>query len=180
MVADSQRYEGRGNTSDQAVTRGRRLSSEDVWRQIAKASFACVAHVTPTGEPRVSGVVIKSAERQLYVAVDPSSWKAKHIEAHSRVSVVVPVRRGGILSFLLPLPPATISFQATAVVHPAGPLSQIKSAPKELASMVPAERKELTRVIELSPVGEFLTYGLGVSLAEMLHPAIAQARVPVG
>jgi Pyridoxamine 5'-phosphate oxidase len=180
MVAGSQRYGGGTRPSVPAATRTRGLTAEDVWRQIDKASFAYVAHVTPTGEPRVSGVVFKSAGHRLYIAVDPDSWKAKHIEANGRVSVVVPVRRGGILASVLPLPPATISFQARAVVHPAGPISQVKSAPKELASVVPAERKERARVIELSPDGEFLTYGLGVSLMEMLHPAIAQARVPGG
>jgi hypothetical protein len=180
MVAGSQRSESGTNSSVRAVTHTRRLTAEDVWRQIAKASFAYVAHVTPTGEPRASGVVFKSAGRRLYIAVDPDSWKAKHIEAHGQVSVVVPVRRGGILAWVLPLPPATISFQARAVVHLAGPISQVESAPKELASLVPAERKELARVIELSPDGEFLTYGLGVSLMAMMHPAIALARVPVG
>jgi hypothetical protein len=180
MVAGSERYRGGSSSIRRFARRSHRLTAADVWREIANASFAYVAHVTPTGEPRVSGVVFKSAGRRLYIAVDPDSWKAKHIQAHGRVSVVVPVRRGGMLAFVLPLPPATISFQAKAVVHPAGPIAQLKSAPKELASMVPAERKELARVIELSPDGEFLTYGLGVSLPEMLHPAIAQARVPVG
>jgi Pyridoxamine 5'-phosphate oxidase len=180
MVAGSQRYKGGNSPSVRAITRTLRLSTEDVWRQIAKASFAYVAHVTPSGEPRVSGVVFKSAGRRLYIAVDPDSWKAKHIEAHGRVCVVVPVRRGGILALVLPLPPATISFQAIAVVHPAGPISQLTSAPKELASMVPEERREVARVIELTPDGEFLTYGLGVSLMEMMHPAMALARVPAG
>ncbi len=34
--------------------------------------------------------------------------------------MTVPVRRGGIMSLLLPIPPETISFHATAVVHRAG------------------------------------------------------------
>lgn len=179
-VADPRLTEGASGPINRAVNRPHRLSTDEVWRQIANASFAYVAHVTPAGEPRVSGVVFKAARHRLYIAVDPDSWKAKHIEAHGQVSVAVPVRRGGLLALLLPLPPATISFQARAVVHPAGPISQLPSAPKELATMVPAERKELARVIELRPDGEFLTYGLGVSLAEMMNPTIALARVPVG
>ncbi len=31
-------------------------STEDVWRALAKESFAVVAHVTPDGAPRSSGV----------------------------------------------------------------------------------------------------------------------------
>jgi len=43
-----------------------RLSSEHVWRQLAKASFAVVSHVTPSGRPRSSGVVYAVADGRLY------------------------------------------------------------------------------------------------------------------
>lgn len=97
-----------------------RLTSEQVWQQLHRASFAVIGYVTPAGESRSSGVVYKTVGKRLYVAVAPDSWKARHIAAGKRVSVTVPVRRGGILSLLLPIPPATISFHATAIVHPAG------------------------------------------------------------
>ena len=45
------------------------------------------------------------------------SWKARHVAASGRVAVTVPVRRGGLLSLLFPIPPATVSFHGTAVVH---------------------------------------------------------------
>ena len=98
-----------------------RLTSEQVWRAIARASFAVLSHVTPAGEPRSSGVVYKAAGRRLVVAVAPGRWKARHIAADGRVAVTVLVRRGGILSLVMPIPPATISFHGTAAVHPAGP-----------------------------------------------------------
>ena len=47
----------------------------------------------------------------------PVSRKARHIPADGRVAVTVPVRRGGILPLVAPVPPATISFHATAIVH---------------------------------------------------------------
>lgn len=162
----------------QASTRPRRLTGDDIWREIEKASFAIVGYVTPAGEPRSSGVVFKSACRRLYIAVAPDSWKAKHIEASGRVSVVVPVRRGGILALMVPIPPATISFHAKAVVHPASPMTECNGLPRELLPLVPDERRALARIIELSPEGEFLTYGIGVSLMDMKQPTIAQARVP--
>jgi Pyridoxamine 5'-phosphate oxidase len=161
-----------------ASTLPRRLTGDDVWREIEKASFAIIGHVTPDGEPRSSGIVYRSAGRRLYIAVAPDSWKAKHIEASGRVSVVVPVRRGGILSLVLPIPPATIGFHAKAVVHPASPLAECNGLPRELVSLVPEERRAHARIIELSPEGEFLTYGIGVSLMDMKQPTIAQARVP--
>jgi len=55
-----------------------RLTTEQVWHQVAKASFAVLSQVTRAGEPRSSGVVYKTIGRRLYVAVAPDSWKARH------------------------------------------------------------------------------------------------------
>ena len=156
-----------------------RLTSEQVWRAVTGASFAVVSYVTPAGEPRSSGVVYAAARQRLYVAVAPDSWKARHIAESGQVSVTVPVRRGGLLSLLFPIPPATVSFHGTAVVHPAGPVAA-SGAPDELASLLPAARRASCSVLEIIPEGQFLTYGLGVSLTQMRSPAAARARVPVG
>jgi hypothetical protein len=155
-----------------------RLTTEQVWHQLAKASFAVLSHITPAGEPRSSGVVYTTVGRRLYVATAPDSWKARHIAASRRVAVTVPVRRGGLLSLVAPIPPATVSFHATAIVHPAGSPAA-RSLSKELASLLPAERRASSCIIEVIPEGAFLTYGLGVSLSKMRTPAAAHARVPV-
>jgi len=154
------------------------LTSEQVWQAVARASFAVLSHVTPAGEPRSSGVMYKTTGRRLVVAVAPGSWKARHVAADGRVAVTVLVRRGGILSLVAPIPPATISFHGTAVVHPAGS-PQARSMLDELGSLIPAERRAAACIIEIIPAGAFRTYGLGVSLRTMLNPATAQARVPV-
>jgi hypothetical protein len=153
-------------------------STEQVWDQVTKKSFAVISHVTPTGEPRSSGVLYKAVGRRLYVAVAPDGWKARHIAANGRVAVTVPVRRGGILSLVVPIPPATISFHGTAVVHPAdspeiGPLAE------ELAPLLPAERRSSACVVEVVPEGALVTYGVGVPLLKMRSPAAARARFPV-
>jgi hypothetical protein len=154
------------------------LTSEQVWRVVARASFAVLSHVTPGGEPRSSGVLYKTAGRRLVVAVAPGSWKARHVAADGRVAVTVLVRRGGVWSLVVPIPPATVSFHGTAVVHPAGS-PQACSLLDELGSLVPAERRAAASVIEIIPAGAFRTFGVGVSLRTMLNPAAAQARVPV-
>jgi hypothetical protein len=155
-----------------------RLTTEQVWHELARASFAVLSHVTPAGESRSSGVVYKTVGRRLYVAVAPDGWKARHIAASGRVAVTVPVRRGGLLSLLAPIPPATVSFHATAIVHPAGSL-EARSLSEEMASLLPAERRASACLIEVIPVGTFVTYGVGVSLLQMRSPAAARARVPV-
>jgi pyridoxamine 5'-phosphate oxidase-like protein len=155
-----------------------RLTSEQVWQQLAKGAFAVLSHVTPAGEPRSSGVLYRSIGRRLYIAVAPGSWKARHVAASGRVAVTVPVRRGGLLSLVTPIPPATISFHATAIVH-AADSPEVRSVLKELASLLPAERQASACIIEVIPEGFFVTYGIGVSLAQLRDPAAAAARVPV-
>ena len=91
----------------------------------------------------------------------------------------MPVRRGGVLSLFFPIPPATISFHGTAIVQPPGPAGD-PAVPKQLASLLPAERRASCCVIEILPEDQFLTYGLGISLAQMRNPSAARARVPVG
>jgi len=156
-----------------------RVTSEQVWQQLDSASFAVISYVTPAGEPRSSGVVYKTVAKGLYITVAPDSWKARHIASGAHVSVTVPVHRGGILTLALPIPPATISFQTTANVHPVGSL-EIGALSKELESLVPTERRDAALIIELIPKGHFLTYGVGVSLMDMREPSLARAVVPVG
>lgn len=149
-----------------------------VWRELTRMSFAVLSYVTPTGQPRSSGVVYTAAGHTLYVAVAVDSWKARHIAASGRVSVTVPVRRGGLMSLLLPIPPATITFHGAALVHPAAALDT--TAVPGLAALVPPERRAECRIIEIVPDGDFVTYGIGVPLLDMRVPARSRARVPVG
>ena len=154
------------------------LSCAAVWQALEKESFAVVSHVSVAGEPRSSGVVYGMVDRRLYVAVAADGWKARQISNGQEVAVTVPVRRGGILSLVMPIPPATITFRATATVHPAGSLD-VTSVSKDLAKLVPEERKESSVIIELAPRGRFVTYGIGVSLLDMRDPALARGRVLV-
>lgn len=153
---------------------GHAVTTEQVWRQLAAASFAVVSHVTPAGAPRSSGVVYSVADRRLYLVVAPDGWKARHMSADDRVAVTVPVRRGGLLALLAPIPPATISFHGRATVKTGAEL------PGRLVSLVPPERRESCAVVEIVPEGDFVLYGMGVSLLDMRTPATARARVPVG
>jgi hypothetical protein len=155
-----------------------RLTIKQVWHQVAKGSFAVLSYVTPAGEPRSSGVLYTTVGRRLYIAVAPDSWKARRVAVSGRVAVTVPVRRGGLLSLVAPIPPATIGFHATAIVHPADS-PEVRSVLKELAALLPVERRVCARILEVIPEGCFVTYGVGVSLTQMRDPAAARARVPV-
>jgi len=154
------------------------LTSERVWNEIEQASFAVISYVTPAGNPRSSGVMCAAKHQRLYVVTAADSWKARQISSGDEVAVTVPIRRGGVLSLVAPIPPATISFHAKATVHPAGSVS-IEKVPKKLASQLPKERRSAGCLLELAPEGNFLTYGLSVSLQDMAKPQAALAHVPV-
>jgi hypothetical protein len=155
-----------------------RLDSEQVWREIARASFAIVSVVTPQGAPRSSGVMYKVIGRHLYVAVDAGGWKARHLAADPRAAVTVPVRRGGLLSLLAPIPPATISFHGTALVHRSD-APEIARIGDRLTRLLPTENQDDTVILEIVAEGEFVTYGIGVSLMKMRDTEGARGRVPV-
>ena len=152
------------------------MRADDVWEALRRCSFAVISQVTPSGAPRSSGVVYTLVGRTMYLAVAGDSWKARHIGADGRVAVTVPVRRGGILALLLPIPPATISFHGRAIVRPAqdGPL------PGNLASLLPPTRRSSASIVEVCPEGHFVTYGIGVPLLAMRVPDRARAHIAVG
>ena len=159
-------------------TAGSRITSGSVWRELSRHSFAVLSHVNAAGEPRSSGVVYGLIGHRMYVAVAQDSWKARMIEPGDQVSVTVPVPRGGVLSLIFPIPPATISFHSRATVYPAGS-PQTAQLPDDLARLLPEGGRASSSVIELIPEGQFLTYGLGVSLSEMRNPNVARGHIPV-
>ncbi|WP_127507990.1 hypothetical protein [Actinoplanes solisilvae] len=152
------------------------LTADDVWRAMRRASFAVLSHVTPAGAPRSSGVVYAIEGRSLFVAVAKDSWKARHMAVDGLVAVTVPIRRGGLLSSVFPIPPATVSFSAVAVVHSGDHLDHLP----RLDRLVPPDRRANCSILEIRPTGHFITYGLGVPLRAMREPARARARVAIG
>ena len=103
-------------SSAEGRTRPSRVTSASAWREIARQSFGVLSHVNAAGEPRSSGVVYELVGHRMYIAVAPDGWKAREVATGDQVSMTVPVRRGGILSLILPIPPATISFHARVTV----------------------------------------------------------------
>ena len=136
------------NTRTESSTSVASLTSQQIWQALEKGSFGIISYVTPTGEPRSSGVMYKAQGHRLYVVVAPESWKARHIALHENVAMTVPVRRGGLLSLIFPIPPATISFHGKALVH-AGDL-QVDGIVEQLGDLLPAERRSSSSILEIT------------------------------
>lgn len=154
---------------------GPRLTASQVWRAVSKASFAVLSHVTPAGSPRSSGVVYTVADGRMLIAVAKDSWKARHIGTDGPVSVTVPIRRGGLLALLAPIPPATVSFPGVATIHSGESLYRMPA----LAKLVPPQLWTSCVIVDVRPVGHYVAYGLGVPLLRMRDPVQSRARIPV-
>jgi hypothetical protein len=155
---------------------GPRLTASQVWRAVSKASFAVLGHVTPAGSPRSSGVVYTVVGDRMLIAVAKDSWKARHIGTDGLVSVTVPIRRGGLSALSAPVPPATVSFPGVATIHSGESLYRMPA----LAKLVPPQRWASCVIVDVRPIGHYVTYGLGVPLLRMRDPLRSRARIPVG
>ncbi|KUL23473.1 pyridoxamine 5'-phosphate oxidase family protein [Actinoplanes awajinensis] len=154
----------------------RALTAQQIWTMLTRRTFAVLSHVTPGGAPRSSGVVYAVSGHRMFAVVAVDSWKARHIAADPHVAVTVPIRRGGVLALIAPIPPATVSFPAMATVHSGEILTELP----DLAALAPPERRARCAVLEIRPVGAYVTYGVGVPLLRMRDPDRSRARVPVG
>ena len=78
------------------------------------------------------------------------------------------------------VPAATITFCGEAkIIDPADASPEILQAIYRGMAEDP-ERLADTCLIEVMPVKDFITYGIGVSLMQMRDPNLARGRVPVG
>lgn len=156
------------------------LTTEQVWQVIEKELFAVLGMVTAKGEARTVGIVYVVRDRKLYIGTDQDSWKARHVDANPHVSLTIPIAKRIPVMPWIKIPSATITFCGEARVLPAG------ETPTEILQAVfrgMAEDEELVAtscLIEVTPVKEFITYGVGVSLMQMRDPKKARGRVAVG
>lgn len=153
------------------------ITTDQVWEEIERQMFAVLGHVTPQGEPRTSGIVYTVRNRQLYIGVGRQSWKPRHIARHPRVSLTVTVPKR--IPFLpwIKIPPATITFQGEAEVMPFEQAdAKAQQALLRDVQIAPGVQRDM---IKVTPAGEFLTYGVGVSMNTMRRPHDATGRAPV-
>ena len=155
------------------------VTTEQVWREIARQMFAVISFVTPAREARSAGIVYVVRGRKIYFGTETGAWKTRHIRKNPHVSMTVPVPKRVIFVPWLKIPPATVTFPGTATVLGLSDIPQ--DVPDALLGQL-KPREELMRnssVVEITPTGDFVTYGIGVPLKSMLTPAEAAGRTPV-
>ncbi|GIK56932.1 MAG: hypothetical protein BroJett015_25950 [Chloroflexota bacterium] len=156
------------------------LNSQDIWQEIEKQLFAVIGMVTAKGEARTVGVVYVVHGRSLLISSQKSAWKVRHIAQNPHVSLTVPIPKRIPIMPWIKIPAATITFSGLATILT--PADLPAAARQHLFRGLASEEKTIanTAVIQVQPVGEFITYGIGVSLMEMRHPEKARGRAAVG
>lgn len=153
------------------------VTTDQVWREVEGQTFAVLAWVSGRGEARSAGIVYTVRDRQLFISTDKNAWKARHIERNPHVSMTVTIAKRLPFMPWVKIPAATITFQGDATVEAPGDLPDDILA--TLLHGLEADDGALgdIGIIRVKPRGDFVTYGIGVSLMTMRKPEQAQGRV---
>jgi len=158
---------------------GKPATTDIVWEAIKKEFFAVLGMVTKESETRSTGIVYSVNDSMLYIGTGLESWKTHHIKLNPEVSITIPIPKRIPLLPWIKIPQATISFSGTARIIPAVEAEHniLRSVYRHMAD--DQELMKESCIIEVIPKGDFITYGIGVSLMEMRNPELARGRAPV-
>lgn len=132
-----------------------KLTSDQVWQELAR-------------------------DRHIYICTWKDAWKARHIAANPRASLTVTIPKRIPFMPWVRIPDATITLQGEATLHaPAEVPAGIPQALIHGLVLGPGDPMPNLAIIRIRPVGEFLTYGVGVPMSVMRRPEEASGRVAV-
>lgn len=155
------------------------LTSEQVWAELKKEIFAVLGMVSSKGEARTVGIVYTAHNHRIYIATGKDSWKAHHIRKNGNISITVPIAKRIPLLPWIKIPAATITFSGLGTVLDVNRVGDdiIQALFRGLEA--DSELRETMYVIEIEPIGDFITYGVGIPLMTMRDPEKARGRAPV-
>lgn len=133
------------------------VSTDLVWKESERRSFAVLSYVNPDGKARSSGIVYVPIDRILHVRVAKKSWKARHIRLNAHVALNVTISKRVPFIPWITIPDATIAFSGTARV-----VAMSDVEPKSLDTLMGRMIKrhgniEENCIIEIRPTGHFAT-----------------------
>jgi hypothetical protein len=155
------------------------LTSEQVWKEIKKEIFAILGMVTTKGEARTIGIVYIVHDHKIYISTSKDSWKAHHIQCNPHVSITVPIAKRIPFIPWIKIPAATITFSGQAKVFDPQKLGADILHPLLQGVEKDTEKLSTLSILEVEPVGHFVTFGIGIPLMQMRFPEKARGRVPV-
>lgn len=156
------------------------LTTEDVWNAIRSVNFMVVGMVSAKGAARTAGVMHHVDDGRLWFTTNDREWKARHIAANRAVSVTVPIAKRVPFMPWVTVPAATITFSGDAEIMPAADLpDDAGHALLHGLEVTDGGERGALIAIGVRPTGDFVTYGIGVSLLGMRDTESARGRVPV-
>ncbi len=155
------------------------LTSQQVWQALEKESFAVLGMVSARNEARTAGIVYVARAGKLYISSRKEAWKVRHIGQNRHVSLTVPIAKRIPFMPWIKIPAATISFAGEAVVRALDEVDDGILQALMRGLHTDPEVRQTTCVIEVTPVRDFVTYGVGVPLMTMRDPQQARGRAPV-
>ncbi len=156
------------------------LNTQKVWQEVEQQLFAVLGMVTARGEARTVGVVYTVYGRTLLISSNKSAWKVRHIAQNPHVSLTIPIHKRIAIMPWIKIPAATITFAGEATILTPADLPADALKPLFRGLELDVDVMAETAVIQVKPVGEFITYGVGVSLMDMRYPEKARGRAVVG
>lgn len=148
------------------TTHSARPEPHEVVRAIHRRSFCTLATVSEGGRPHSAGVLYEAVGPTLYVNTLRTSRKARNVATNPNVGVCIPIRR-------LPVgPPSSVQFQARANI--------LDNDDREITRLIAdGHLRSITGhgelenpdgcFLRITPTGRINTYGLGMSLRQLLH-----------
>jgi nitroimidazol reductase NimA-like FMN-containing flavoprotein (pyridoxamine 5'-phosphate oxidase superfamily) len=155
-------------------------TTETVWSAMDRNIFGVLAFTNKVGEPRSAGIVYVVDGRSLLISSARDSWKNRHISRHPKVSMTVTIpKRVPFLPFIK-VPAATVTFKGDAEILDVDELSEEATRRLFKSSRLDEDMIHTVQVIKVVPRGEFLTYGIDMTITQMADHERAVARVPCG
>ena len=156
------------------------LTTEQVWEALDEAFFGVLAFANRDGHPRTAGVSYAVDSRSIYISTAKGMWKVRHIAANPNVSMTATLpKRVPFLPFIK-VPAATITFKGEARILEVGDIPAHVFARLGRSNETDPEVLDQTAIIRVVPRGEFVTYGIGMSIMQMRNHEEAHGRAPCG
>jgi len=154
-------------------------TTDIVWKVIENELFAILGMVTRNRESRTVGIVYIVNDRKFYIGTGLETWKVRHLKENPNVSLTIPIAKRVPVMPWIKIPQATITFAGKAVIITGqdAPIDLLQSVFRHLAD--DQEFMKDNCLIEITPVGEFITYGVGIPLMQMRDPERSRGRASV-
>jgi len=156
------------------------LTTREVWEAMEGSIFGVLAFVNRNGEPRSAGVCYVIDGSSLLISSGVDSWKVRHIERNPKVSMTITVPKHIPFLPFIKVPAATITFQGEAEILRVTDVDSPVVARLLRGLDLGRHAVEDTRLIQVTPRGDFVTYGIGMPLMQMRKVDQARGRAPCG